>query len=67
MEASANGLERILTAVANLKHLLGVASAEQMTDEEREQVKETENFVKSYEAAMEDDFNTADAIASFSI
>ena len=64
MEASANGLERILTAVANLKHLLGVASAEQMTDEEREQVKETENFVKSYEAAMEDDFNTADAIAS---
>ncbi|WP_461810930.1 cysteine--tRNA ligase [Faecalimonas sp.] len=64
MEASANGLERILTAVANLKHLLGVASVEDMTVEEREKVKETEAFVKSYEAAMEDDFNTADAIAS---
>ncbi|WP_461815976.1 cysteine--tRNA ligase [Faecalimonas sp.] len=64
MEASSNGLERILTAVANLKHLLGVASVEDMTVEEREKVKETEEFVKSYEAAMEDDFNTADAIAS---
>lgn len=64
MESSANGLERILTAVANLKHLLGVVSEENMTAEEREQVKETENFVRAYEAAMEDDFNTADAIAS---
>ena len=35
-----------------------------MTDEEKEQITETENFVKAYETAMEDDFNTADAIAS---
>lgn len=64
MEASKNGLDRILTAVANLKHLLGVATAEGMTAEEKEAFIKTEEFVNAYEAAMEDDFNTADAIAS---
>ena len=64
MEASKNGLDRILTAVANLKHLLGVAVSETMTAEETETFAKTEEFVKAYEAAMEDDFNTADAIAS---
>ena len=64
MEASKNGLDRILTAVANLKHLLGVVSVENMTTEEKEAFAKTEEFVKAYEASMEDDFNTADAIAS---
>lgn len=64
MEASKNGLERILTAVANLKHLLGAASSESMTEEEKNAFLKTEEFVKAYEAAMEDDFNTADAVAS---
>lgn len=64
MEASKNGLERILTAVSNLKHLLGVSTAETMTEEEKEAFAKTEEFVKAYETAMEDDFNTADAIAS---
>ena len=64
MEASKNGLDRILTAVANLKHLLGVVSVENMTAEEKEAFAKTEEFVKAYEASMEDDFNTADAIAS---
>ena len=64
MEASKNGLERILTAVANLKHLLGAASSESMTEEEKNEFLKTEEFVKAYEAAMEDDFNTADAVAS---
>ena len=64
MEASKNGLDRILTAVANLKHLLGVVSVENMTAEEKEAFAKTEEFVKAYETSMEDDFNTADAIAS---
>ncbi len=64
MEASKNGLERILTAVANLKHLLRAASSESMTEEEKNAFLKTEEFVKAYEAAMEDDFNTADAVAS---
>lgn len=64
MEAAKNGLERIVTAVDNLKFLLGNASAEEMTAEEKEAFAKTEEFVKNFEAAMDDDFNTADAIAS---
>lgn len=64
MEASKNGLTRILTAVDNLKHLAGAAQAEVMSESEKEAFKETDTFVKGFEAAMEDDFNTADAIAS---
>ena len=36
MEASKNGLDRIVTAVANLKHLIGAATVEAMTDAEKE-------------------------------
>ena len=35
MEASKNGLERIVTAVANLKHLIGASTVEAMSEEER--------------------------------
>lgn len=64
MEASKNGLNRILTAVENLKHLSGAAKIEAMTVEEKEAFAKTDEFVKGFENAMEDDFNTADAISS---
>jgi cysteinyl-tRNA synthetase len=64
MEASKNGLERIVTAVANLKHLSGATSVEEMTAEETELFAKTEEYVKAFESAMEDDFNTADAVSS---
>ena len=64
MEASKNGLERIVNAVDNLKHLMGVAADVPMTEAETEVFAKTEEFVKNYEAAMDDDFNTADAIAA---
>lgn len=64
MEASKNGLERIVTAVGNLKHLLGTAHAETLREEEKELLEKTKAYVAGFEAAMEDDFNTADAIAS---
>lgn len=64
MEASKNGLERIVNAVDNLKHLMGVAADIPMTEKEAEVFAKTEEFVKNFEAAMEDDFNTADAIAA---
>ena len=63
MEAAKNGLERICTAAENLKRLAENASGE-MTEEEKALFDSTEVFVKKYEAAMEDDFNTADAIAA---
>ena len=64
MEASKNGLERIVNAVDILKHLMGAAADVPMTDAEAEVFAKTEEFVKNYEAAMEDDFNTADAVSA---
>ena len=64
MEASKNGLERIVTAVANLKHLIGATTVEAMTEEEKAAFEKTNEFVAGFEKAMEDDFNTADAISS---
>ena len=64
MEASKNGLERIVTAVANLKHLIGATTEESMTEEEKAAFEKTNEFVAGFEKAMEDDFNTADAISS---
>ena len=64
MEASKNGLDRIVTAVANLKHLLGATTTEKLTETEKELLDKTTTFVSGFETAMEDDFNTADAIAS---
>ena len=58
VEASKNGLERILTAVDRLKSISG-------TDGEKDKAvaEEVDAFVKKYEAAMDDDLNTADAIS----
>lgn len=64
MEASKNGLERILNAADNLKYLSGNAKEEKMTDGEKEQFAKTPQFAVAFETAMEDDFNTADAIAA---
>ena len=43
---------------------MGNAKTEEMTEKEKETFKKTEEFVKAFESAMEDDFNTADAVAS---
>lgn len=64
MEASKNGLERILTGVEKLKDLQAKAAGDMMTAEEDENKKKAEELVAKYEAAMEDDFNTADAISA---
>lgn len=64
MDVAKNSLERIITAAENLKHLSGVTEKEDMTGEENELFEQTELFVKKFEAAMDDDANTADAVAS---
>lgn len=64
MEASKNGLERILNAADNLKYLSENAKEEGMTAGEKENLDKTAQFVTAFESAMEDDFNTADAIAA---
>ena len=64
MEAAKNGLDRIVTAAENLKFLMGNAKAEQMTEAEQDTFAKTQEYVDSFEKAMDDDFNTADAIAA---
>lgn len=64
MEASKNSLERIITCVEQLKHLLETAEKTEMSAEEKALEAEVLEYVKKYENSMEDDFNTADAIAA---
>lgn len=64
MEASKKSLERIVTAADNLKHFIGTASGETMTESEQAHYEASEEFVKKFDEAMDDDFNTADAIAA---
>ena len=64
MDAAKSGFERIVTAVENLKYLLGNAKEDAMTAKEQENFAKTEAFVKEFEGAMEDDFNTADAVSA---
>lgn len=64
MEAAKNGLERITTAAENLAFISEKSPVKEMTEEETEKVKETDAFVKKFEDAMEDDFNTADAVSA---
>ena len=64
MEASKNGLERIRNAADNLRYMMEQAKEESMTDAEKDNLAKTKEFVTAFETAMEDDFNTADAIAA---
>jgi len=62
MESSKNALERILTAVDRLKE---ISEQERMVSSEEEvQLGLLKELIKKFEDAMEDDFNTADAIAA---
>jgi cysteinyl-tRNA synthetase len=61
--AAKTGLDRILTAVSNLDYLYENAKTENITDEEKATLEEFVEFSKRFDAAMEDDFNTADAIS----
>ena len=64
MEAAGVGLNRILTAADNLKFLMNNASDKEMTSQEKELLSNTNDFVADFERAMDDDFNTADAISA---
>lgn len=64
MEAAGNGLERIMTSSGNLKFLMENAGTDRMTEAETELFAQTDRFKENFEKAMEDDFNTADAIAA---
>jgi len=62
MAASKNGLERILTAVDRLKSLKGADRP--ANEEEKAVLAQLDALTEKFEKAMEDDFNTADAISA---
>ena len=64
MESAKNGLDRILTAAEKLRDVIASGKDEPLTDEEREIVNGASEFVKNFEEAMDDDNNTANAIAA---
>ena len=63
MESSKNALERIVDAASSLKDRKA-AGAETLTEAEQALVTEAAGFEKKFEEAMDDDFNTADALAA---
>lgn len=63
MEAAKNGLERILTCAQNLQYRLEHAANSHMTEEEGILYEQALNYVNRFDEAMDDDFNTADAIS----
>ncbi len=63
MEASKNGLERIITCAERLKDLLNKVSGDALTEAEQENKKNVDELVAKFETAM-DDFNTADAVSA---
>ncbi len=64
MEAAGNGLERILTCVSNLSFLMENAKEGEMSAGELAKKQEAEGFINKFDAAMDDDFNTADALSA---
>ena len=66
IEAAKNSLERIITSVDQLEHLLkseGLSNGK-LSSDEKAVLKEADALKDKFEMAMEDDFNTADAIAA---
>ena len=70
MEAAKNGLSRITTSVHRVRELEQAAAvreggaAQEMSADEKRLLEEAHGYVTKFETAMEDDFNTADAISA---
>ena len=64
MEASKNSLERILTGVENLKDVQKKDNSSPITDAELSNLEMAKVLKDKFVAAMDDDFNTADAISA---
>ncbi|NLC19585.1 MAG: cysteine--tRNA ligase [Clostridiales bacterium] len=65
MEAAKNSLERIVTAVDQLEYYKEIINKDKvLSEEEGKVIKEAEQLVEKFMDAMDDDFNTADAIAA---
>lgn len=64
MEAAGNGLQRIKNSIRDIKFHIENSSGDNMTENETALMEDSARFKTAFEAAMDDDFNTADAIAA---
>ena len=66
MEAAKNSLTRIFTSLGQIEYLLtsGSSIEEAVTGEEQQVIETAEQLREKFQAALDDDFNTADAIAA---
>lgn len=64
MDGAKASLDRILTATDNLRDCLSAAEERELTAEETAELAAFEALREKFEAAMDDDFNTADAISA---
>ena len=64
MESSKNALERITDAAARLRDRQTAASVQEASEDEKKMMQEEAGFITKFEEAMDDDFNTADALAA---
>ena len=64
MEAAKNGLERMVTCADKLNsYLTNKNIAKEITDAEKQLISDASKYNDRYNEAMDDDFNTADAIS----
>ncbi|MBQ5676375.1 MAG: class I tRNA ligase family protein, partial [Lachnospiraceae bacterium] len=64
MEAAKNGLERMVTCADKLNsYLTNESIAKEITDAEKQLISDASKYNDRYNEAMDDDFNTADAIS----
>ncbi len=64
MEAAKSGLERIKTAGDTLRRQMEAAGARDMSGNEKASYEQSAVYVEKFEAAMDDDANTADAVSA---
>ena len=64
MEAAKNGYEKIVSCVENLKYLEQNTTLSSTTKEEEELIARIQSFEEKFDAAMDDDLNTADALSA---
>ncbi|MEE0348635.1 MAG: cysteine--tRNA ligase [Lachnospiraceae bacterium] len=64
MEAAKNGLERIKVAVERLDDIAKKKNEAEVSEKEKQVISDLKKLQTKFDTAMEDDFNTADAISA---
>ena len=64
MQSCQNGLDRIKNCRKDLVYYIDNCKEEALREEEKPLLNELEGYKKEFETAMDDDFNTADAITA---